>query len=141
MHGAIASASEAGVIETLRQGLKVSPEFLKGAAFTLFLAVIAALGSIVVPLAVQQTIDTGILAEGGVDTHRVLVLIGLSVAVLIIAGLCSALVNARLFRSTEAGLATLRTKAFKHIHDLSVLSQGSERRDRKSTRLNSSHWE
>lgn len=136
-HGSIASASEAGVVATLRHGLRVSPEILDGVVITLVLAVAAAAGRVVVPLAVQQTVDTGILADGGVDEQRVLVLVGAAAAILVVAGLCSALVNVRLFRSTEAGLATLRVKAFRHVHDLSVLSQSTERRGSLVSRVTS----
>ena len=37
-------------------------------------------------------------------------------------------VNVRLFRASETGLASLRIKAFRHIHDLSMLTQNTERR-------------
>lgn len=136
-HGSIASASEAGTLATLRHGLRVSPEIVEGAAVTLVLAVLAAAGRVVVPLAVQQTVDTGILADGGIDTRRVLTLVGVAALVLVAAGMCSALVNVRLFRSTEAGLATLRIKAFRHVHDLSVLSQSTERRGSLVSRVTS----
>ena len=43
----------------------------------------------------------------------------------------------RLFRSSERGLLTLRTKAFRHIHDLSVLTQGTERRGSLVSRVTS----
>ena len=135
--GSIASASEAGTIATLRHGLRVSPEILDGVVLTLVLAVLAAAGRVVVPLAVQQTVDTGILADGGVDTRRVLTLVAGAALVLVAAATCSALVNVRLFRSTEAGLATLRVKAFRHVHDLSVLSQSTERRGSLVSRVTS----
>ena len=135
--GAIASASELGVFATLRRGVQVSPEILDGAIITLLLAIVAAGGRIVVPLAVQQTVDTGILAPGGVDTTRVVWLVSAAAVVLVLAGLCSALVNVRLFRSTEAGLASLRVKAFRHVHDLSVLSQSTERRGSLVSRVTS----
>lgn len=135
--GAIASASELGVFATLRRGVQVSPEILDGVIITLLLAVVAAGGRIVVPLAVQQTVDTGILAPGGVDTTRVVWLVSAAAIVLLLAGTCSALVNVRLFRSTEAGLASLRVKAFRHVHDLSVLSQSTERRGSLVSRVTS----
>ena len=74
------------------------------------LAVLAAVGRVVVPIAVQQTIDTGVLAGGGPDVRRVVTLVVAAAFCLVVAGLCSALVNIRLFRSTEAGLATLRVR-------------------------------
>jgi len=38
------------------------------------------------------------------------------------------LMNVRLYRTTEDGLLALRTRAFRRVHDLSVLHQASERR-------------
>lgn len=133
----IASASSLGVLATLRRGVQVSPQILDGLWITLGLAVAAALGRVVVPVTVQQTIDTGILADGGPDTARVGMLVGAAAAVLVVAGLCSALVNVRLFRSTEAGLAHLRVRAFRHVHDLSVLTQNTERRGSLVSRVTS----
>lgn len=133
----IASASSLGVFATLRKGVQMSPEILQGVWITLLLAVAAALGRIVVPIAVQQTVDSGIMAPGGPDTSRVTLLVGLAALVLVVAGLCSALVNVRLFRSTEAGLASLRVRAFRHVHDLSVLTQSTERRGALVSRVTS----
>ena len=82
-HGSIASATTAGVWATLRQGVAISPQILEGIRLTMFLAVFAAAGRIVVPLAVQQTVDTGIRAEGGVDADRVVLLVSVAAAVLI----------------------------------------------------------
>ena len=133
----IASASSLGVFATLRKGVQMSPEILVGIWGTLLLAVVAALGRIVVPITVQQTVDSGIMAPGGPDTSRVALLVGAAAVVLVVAGLCSALVNVRLFRSTEAGLASLRVRAFRHVHDLSVLTQSTERRGALVSRVTS----
>ncbi|MFD6092772.1 ABC transporter ATP-binding protein [Oerskovia sp. NPDC060338] len=133
----MASASSLGVFATLRKGVQMSPEILVGIWGTLLLAVVAALGRIVVPITVQQTVDSGIMAPGGPDTSRVVLLVGAAAVVLVVAGLCSALVNVRLFRSTEAGLASLRVRAFRHVHDLSVLTQSTERRGALVSRVTS----
>ncbi|WP_318244601.1 ABC transporter ATP-binding protein [Oerskovia merdavium] len=133
----MASASSLGVFATLRKGVQMSPEILVGIWGTLLLAVVAALGRIVVPITVQQTVDSGIMAPGGPDTSRVALLVGAAAVVLVVAGLCSALVNVRLFRSTEAGLASLRVRAFRHVHDLSVLTQSTERRGALVSRVTS----
>ena len=45
--------------------------------------------------------------------------------------------NARLFAASEAGLATLRVTAFRHVHDLSVQTQNSERRGGLVSRVTS----
>ncbi|MFI2488637.1 ABC transporter ATP-binding protein [Promicromonospora kroppenstedtii] len=124
----IESASGLGVLATLRRGIEISPEITKGLWITLLLASLAAAGRVVVPLAVQQTIDVGVLADGGPDVGQVVLLASLAAGALVLAALCAALVNVRLFRSAEAGLATLRVKAFRHVHDLSTLTQNTERR-------------
>lgn len=124
----IESTSSLGVFATLRRGIEISPEIAQGIWVTLGLASLAAAGRVVVPLAVQQTIDVGILADAGPDAGRVALLASLAAGALVLAGLCAALVNVRLFRSAEAGLATLRVKAFRHVHDLSTLTQNTERR-------------
>ncbi|GCE75581.1 ABC transporter ATP-binding protein [Cellulomonas biazotea] len=133
----MAPASTLGVLATLRRGIEVSPQLLHGWRVTLVLAVLAALGKVLVPVAVQQTVDSGILAEGGPDVGRVLTLTGAAALGLIGAAVCSALVNVRLFRSSENGLLALRTRAFRHVHDLSVLTQHTERRGSLVSRVTS----
>jgi ABC-type multidrug transport system fused ATPase/permease subunit len=129
--------TERGVLATLRRGVQVSPQLVQGLGVTLLLATLAAAGKVVVPVAVQQVIDTGILAEGGPDTRRVLTLVIAAALALLAGGACSALVNVRLFRASEAGLAQLRVRAFRHVHDLSVLTQNTERRGSLVSRVTS----
>ncbi|WP_418276988.1 ABC transporter ATP-binding protein [Isoptericola jiangsuensis] len=133
----IAATSDLGVLDTLRRGVQISPQIVRGLWLTLAVAVLAAAGRVVVPLAVQRTVDDGLLADGGPDPQRILLLTGVAAGAVVLAGLCTAVVNIRLFRSTEAGLATLRVKAFRHVHDLSTLSQGSERRGSLVSRVTS----
>ncbi|WP_402465894.1 ABC transporter ATP-binding protein [Isoptericola aurantiacus] len=133
----IAATSDLGVLATLRRGVQISPQIVQGWWITLALAVLAAAGRVVVPLAVQRTVDDGILADGGPDAGRVALLVTLAAGAVVVAGLCTAVVNIRLFRTTEAGLASLRVRAFRHVHDLSTLSQGSERRGSLVSRVTS----
>lgn len=122
------TTSSLGTWATLRRGLQVSPQMGQGLALTLLLALLAAAGRVVVPIAVQQTIDTGILTPEGPQLGRVSVLVGLAAAGLALAGLCTTVVNVRLFRRSEAGLAQLRVAAFRRVHELSVATQSTERR-------------
>lgn len=131
------TTSTLGPLATLRRGLQVSPQLAQGFGVTLLLAIVAAGGRVVVPIAVQQTIDTGILAEGGPRVGRVVALVSFAALALVVAGACSAAVNVRLFRRSEAGLARLRVTAFRRVHDLSVLTQGTERRGSLVSRVTS----
>lgn len=134
---ALAPASSLGVVATLRRGVAVSPQLVVGWKVTLLLAVLASLGKILVPIAVQQTVDTGILAAGGPDVQRVVTLTSVAAVGLLLGAACSAAVNVRLFRSSESGLLALRTQAFRHVHDLSVLTQNTERRGSLVSRVTS----
>jgi len=133
----LAPASTLGVLATVRRGVQVSPELVRGIGVTLTLALVASLGRVLVPVAVQQTVDTGILAAGGPDVQRVVTLATVTLVGLLVGAACTAAVNVRLFRSSEAGLLTLRTRAFRHVHDLSVLTQGTERRGSLVSRVTS----
>ncbi len=133
----MAPASTLGVLATLRRGVQVSPEMLDGLALTLGLAVVAAVARVLVPISVQQTVDTAVLGADGVDAARAATLVGLAAVGLAVGAACSALVNVRLFRSSESGLLTLRTRAFRHVHDLSVLTQSTERRGSLVSRVTS----
>jgi ATP-binding cassette, subfamily B, bacterial len=127
----------ATVRATVRRGLQVSPEIVRGGRTTLALGLLSTLGRIVVPVAVQQTIDRGILADTGPDVRRVAVLVAGAAVAVVITGFSAYAVNVRLFRATEAGLMTLRVKAFRHVHDLSVLTQNAERRGSMVSRVTS----
>jgi ATP-binding cassette subfamily B protein len=122
------TSSELGTLDTLRRGLQLSPELRRGLWVTVVLCGIAALGRVLVPFVVQQATDNGILAEGGPDVGFVLTAVLIGAGVVVLTSYASYLVNLRLFRSAESGLATLRLRAFRHIHDLSVLTQSTERR-------------
>ncbi|MEU8037317.1 ABC transporter ATP-binding protein [Streptosporangium sp. NPDC049078] len=114
-------------LATVRHGLSLTPEFRKGLAGTLALAVVATAGKIIVPIAVQQTIDTG-LGGGAPDVAYIRTAVLLCAAAVAFTALCAYLMNVRLYKATESSLATLRVRGFRHVHDLSVLTQNTERR-------------
>ncbi len=122
------SGEEVSAWSTLRRGVELSPELKEGFWGTLALAAVSTLGRIVVPIAVQQTLDHGINAPGGPDSGFTTRMAVLALVAIVITGFASYLMTTRLFRSAEKGLATLRIKAFRHVHDLPVLTQNTERR-------------
>ncbi|NUT11715.1 MAG: ABC transporter ATP-binding protein [Nonomuraea sp.] len=127
MSEALQGNVDRSALATIWHGLSLTPEFRKGLAGTLALAVVATVGKIIVPIAVQQTIDTGI--KGGTPdlpyiTRAVLV----CAAAVVLTALAGYIMNVRLYKATESSLATLRVRGFRHVHDLSVLTQNSERR-------------
>ena len=133
----VESGEQLGGIETIRRGVHHSPELVRGIGLTLTLAVVASLGQVIVPIAVQQTLDNGLNHAGGPDvSFTVWMGVGAALALAIASG-ASYLMTARLFTAAESGLATLRTKAFRHVHDLPMLTQNTERRGALVSRVTS----
>ncbi|PFG38187.1 ABC-type multidrug transport system fused ATPase/permease subunit [Georgenia soli] len=137
MSSQISAASELGVVATVRRGLQLSPAMTEGLRVTLLLALVATAGRVVVPVVVQQATDHGILAPGGPDVTRVAWLCLAGLGVLVVTGRVSAVVNVRLYRASETGLAQLRVRTFRHVHDLSTLTQSAEKRGSLVSRVTS----
>ncbi|GAW51438.1 MULTISPECIES: ABC transporter ATP-binding protein [unclassified Nocardioides] len=134
---AMDSGDEMGAIETIRRGVHFSPELKEGVGWTLVLAALASVGQIIVPVAVQQTLDQGLNGPDGPDvSFTVLMGIGAALA-LMVTSWASYAMTRRLFTSAERGLATLRIKAFRHVHDLPLLTQNTERRGALVSRVTS----
>ncbi|GAA4040801.1 ABC transporter ATP-binding protein [Nonomuraea soli] len=127
MSTSIVKDNERSALATIRRGLSLTPEFRKGLAVTLMLAVVATVGKIIVPIAVQQTIDSGI-KNGTPDVGYIVQAVSWCALAVLLTALAGYLMNVRLYRATESSLATLRIRGFRHVHDLSVLTQNTERR-------------
>ncbi|GLW12225.1 multidrug ABC transporter ATP-binding protein [Microtetraspora sp. NBRC 13810] len=125
---------ERSALATVRRGLSLTPEFRRGIAGTLALAVVATVGKIIVPIAVQQTIDTG-LRNATPDLAYIRGAVAICAVAVLLTALAGYLMNVRLYKATEASLATLRVRGFRHVHDLSVLTQNTERRGAMVSRV------
>jgi putative ABC transport system ATP-binding protein len=124
-------------MRTLRRGLAMMPEFRHGLPVTFLLALIATAGRVVVPIAVQQVLDRGLGAPGGPDLPLIRELVAVSAVVVVVTSVAVYRMNVRLFRTTETALAALRVRAFRHVHDLSVLHQQGQRRGSLVSRVTS----
>lgn len=131
------SGEQIGAMATIRRGMAVSPELREGLGVTLLLAVLSACGQVVVPIAVQQTLDNGLGGPEGADVGFVVRMGLLAAAAIAVTSWASYLMTSRLFRTSERGLATLRIKAFRHVHDLPLLTQNTERRGALVSRVTS----
>ena len=122
---------------TLARGVELSPELKDGLGGTIALAALATVGRIVVPIAVQQTLDRGLSGPSGPDTGFMTTMVLVAAVAVAVTSFASYLMTSRLFTSAERGLATLRIKAFRHVHDLPMLTQSSERRGSLVSRVTS----
>ncbi|BCJ61204.1 ABC transporter ATP-binding protein [Micromonospora endophytica] len=120
---------------TLRRGLALSPELRTGLAGTLGLALVYMIGRVAVPVAVQQGIDRGI--AGGLNFEALFIVVAITAGVLVVTTACGYLMMRRLFTVSETALAGVRIRAFRHVHDLSMLHQQSERRGSLVSRVTS----
>jgi ABC-type multidrug transport system fused ATPase/permease subunit len=121
----------------MRRGLALSPELRVGLAGTLALAVVSMVGRAIVPVAVQQGIDKGLSAPGGPDVAMVGSIVAITIGILCVTTLSGYLMIRRLYTVSETALANIRVRTFRHIHDLSMLHQQSERRGALVSRVTS----
>ncbi len=124
-----------GLRETFRRGLAISPELRKGLGVTIALAAVAASARATIPYLTQRVTDEGLLAPTGVNLSLVHILIAGGAVVVMISMLVEWRVRRRMVIAAEAGLATLRKRAFDNVHKLSVLTQNSEQRGRYVSRV------
>jgi ABC-type multidrug transport system fused ATPase/permease subunit len=132
----VGTGAEITAMATIRRGMQISPELSHGLPVTLLLAVVATVGQVIVPITVQQTIDHG-LGQEGADVGYMLRMGLLATLAIVATGLASYVMTSRLFTQAERGLATLRIKAFRHVHDLPLLTQNTERRGALVSRVTS----
>ena len=123
------TASRATGMAVVRRGLEMSPGVKEGLRFTLLLAVLSTVGGSVIPIVVQRTIDSG-LADAGttIALSDVLPAVLIALVLVCITAGVAYWMRVRLFVASENGLSELRITAFRHVHDLSMLTQNSERR-------------
>jgi len=125
-----------GAVETVRRGAKASPELRQGLWLTIAFAFAGAGGRLVVPILIQQSIDKG-FRNGEVDVAYIARLAVISAVVVAIATVCNRTAVVRLSRRSEHALYGLRTRAFGHIHALSIAHHAEERRGALVSRVTS----
>ncbi len=125
-----------GAWRTVVRGVSLSPELRIGLPGTLVLALFATAGRAIVPVAIQQTLDNGITSDG-VDVGLVAQVVLLAGLAVLLTALASGWMNYRLAAVVETALSNLRVRAFRHIHDLSMLHQAAQQRGSLVSRVTS----
>lgn len=126
-----------GSLSVIKEGLRHSPEVLRGLWFTLFLAVVGTAGGTLIPIVIRRVLDDGLGTSGNLDMNEVRTLIVVASGLLVIIAFTGYWSKVRIFTAAEAGLSTLRVKAFRHVHDLSTLTQNTQRRGALVSRVTS----
>ena len=123
----VARRRSQGALRTVRRGLSLSPELRRGLPGTLLIALVATAGRVIVPVAIQQIIDRGLIGDSVDMTFVIQMTLAAVGAVAVTAG-ATGWMHLRLAKVAETALSGLRIRAFRHIHDLSMLHQASEQR-------------
>jgi len=133
----VGSGEEVTGWQILRRGFALSPALREGLGVTLLLGALSTIGSAIVPVVIQKTIDDGLLGTGGIDRSQIWTYAWLAAGVVLVTAFAAYWMKVRLYKASEAGLAELRIKAFRHVHDLPVLTQDTERRGGLVSRVTS----
>lgn len=126
--GITTSATRRTLRTGLREASRVAPSLRRGLGVTGALALIGALGALVVPVVLQRLLDEQVLVTGGPDVAGAARLGSLAAAVAILAALASWQAMYRLVRAAARGLHELRVHVFQHLHALPTLTLAAERR-------------
>lgn len=131
------AAAVDGAINILRRGLRVSPELRAGVRSSLGLALVSAVGKLVVPVAMQRVIDSGIAGPGGVKVDVVAVTCVVAAVAIVVVAVLNRATYIRLLYACQDTLYGLRVRSFAHVHDLSLAHHNESKRGVLVTRVTS----
>ncbi|MCZ7629127.1 MAG: ABC transporter transmembrane domain-containing protein [Microthrixaceae bacterium] len=103
------------------------PRLRRGFAVSVLFAMVVALGRLVVPVAIQQILDRGV-TDGGVDWTFVVTACVVAYLVICLLAVLDRVTLLRLLSTAEWVIYGLRTRAFGHVHDLSLAHHGETKR-------------
>lgn len=121
----------------LRRGLAQSPELRKGFGYTVALAMTSSLGSLLIPILMQQVFDRGIGGPRGFRAEFVYTICSIAAGLIVLVYLAARESYRRMVRASESALASLRVRTFAHIHRLSIAEQTANRRGAFVSRVTS----
>lgn len=125
-----------GGLSVLARGMRRNPEITEGIWVTLLLALLSTAGGSLVPIVVRAALDDG-FAAGDVDTGLVTRYVAIAAVLMVGIAIAGYWSKVRIFTASERGLANLRVAAFRHVHDLSMLTQNTQRRGSLVSRVTS----
>ncbi len=117
-----------GAVALIRRGLRATPELKAGIGFTIAMAMAMTAGRLLIPILIQQILDKGLTGPQGFLPRFVYGACAIAAVLVVGVYFAGRLTFQRMVRATENSLASLRVKAFAHIHELSIAEQSAERR-------------
>lgn len=124
-------------VNTISRGLKEAPILRQGLGVTWMFAAVGALGRVIVPILIQQSIDRGIIGVGQADLAAILIFGVIAAVGLTVAATCQRIAILRLGSRSEKALYDLRVRLIGHIHRLSLADHNDQRRGSLTARVTS----
>jgi putative ABC transport system ATP-binding protein len=124
-------------LPTLRRGLAVSPELKRGFRVTALMALVAAIGKLVIPILVQVVLDRGVDGDDGLRGGFVAAACSVAAVIVLAVAVLSWGTYRRLVATTEDTLRNLRVRTFEHIHHLSYAEHTGTRKGVLTARVTS----
>lgn len=120
----VAAAPDEGAWQLFKRGVEQSPELRTGLASTIVMGLAVAVGRIAIPVLIQRTIDGAITtkADGAtqVDMGQVVTMSLIATVVVLVSAVVAIFARKRMIVNAEAAIYGLRTRAFAHVHRLSL---------------------
>jgi ATP-binding cassette, subfamily B, bacterial len=113
--------------EVLRAGIAATPELRVGLGVSIGMALVMAAGKMIIPIAIQQILDKGV--NGGEPRWGFVLTTGALAAVAMVAlAVLNKFTYMRLMVTAENVIYGLRTRAFSHVHRLSLAHHNESKR-------------
>ncbi len=124
-------------VEVLRRGLARSPELRTGFVVTASMALVGAIGRLIIPVLIQQILDRGVLGEQGYRPGFVYGASAIAAIIVLAVAVVGRATSIRLVETAEAMLMSLRVRAFDHIQRLSIAEHSENQRGILTARVTS----
>jgi ABC-type multidrug transport system fused ATPase/permease subunit len=119
--------AEVKALEVLKAGIAATPELKVGLGVSIGMALVMAIGRMIIPIAIQQILDKGI-NDGNLNWSFVLTTCAIAAVAMVAFAVLNRFTYMRLMVTAENVLYGLRTRAFSHVHKLSVANHNESRR-------------
>ena len=119
--------AEVKALEVLKAGIAATPELKVGLGVSIGMALVMAIGRMIIPIAIQQILDKGI-NDGNLNWSFVLTTCAIAAIAMVAFAVLNRFTYMRLMVTAENVLYGLRTRAFSHVHKLSVANHNESRR-------------
>ena len=126
-----------GALIVLKRGLQVSPELRTGAGLTVLMALIVAVGSLAIPVLIQQILDQGLRGEDGLRSNFIYISCAIAFIIVSFVIFAQRATYNRLVRVAETTILELRVRVFRHLHRLSLADHQEARKGILTARVTS----